>query len=95
MNEVFFKLFFLAFSGSVEAVRPPKSGYPSTDKPQLDLDCQFVVATATQVEIQSQKGFSTVGEVHCMYKKDKKVASNFVLQEDGDRQLRSSQNNYS
>ena len=48
------------------------------------------LATAVRVEIQSQKGFSTV--YHGMYEEDKTVASNFVRREDGDRHLRSSQN---
>ena len=67
-----------AFSGSVEAVCPPKSGYPSADTPQLDFECRFLVATATRVEIQSQKGFlqCTIGKV-CT-KKTKTVVSNFV-----------------
>ena len=65
-----FEVFF-AFSGSAEAVRPPKSGYPSTDIPQLDLECRFVVATATRVKIQSQKGFSTVYHRQSVYKEDK------------------------
>ena len=84
-------LSFLAFSGSVEAVCRPKSGYPSADAPQLGLECRFLVATATRLEIQSQKGFlqCTIGEV-CT-KKTKTVASNFVRRKDGDRQLRSSQ----
>ena len=74
----------------MEVVCLPKSGYPSADTPQLDLECRFVVATATLIEIQSQKEFSTIGKV-CT-KKTKAVASNFVCREDGDRQLRSSQN---
>ena len=43
----------------MEAVCRPKSGYPSADAPQLGLECRFLVATATRIEIQSQKGFST------------------------------------
>ena len=62
---------FLSFLGSMEAVGPPKSGYPNADTPQLDLECQFLVATTTQVEIQSQKGFSTVYHRQSMYKEDK------------------------
>ena len=60
-----------AFSGSVEAVCPPKSGYPSVDTPQLDIDCLFVVATATRVDIQSLKGFSMVYHRQSKYKEDK------------------------
>ena len=55
----------------METVCPPKSGYPSADTPQLDLECQFLVATVTQVEIQSQKGFSTVYHRQGMYEEDK------------------------
>ena len=62
---------FHEFSGSVEAICPPKGGYPSTDTPQLDFECRFLVATATRVEIQSQKGFSTVYHRQSMYEEDK------------------------
>ena len=68
-NGIFLKLF--AFSGSMEAVRPPKSGNPSADPSQLDLEGWFLAATATQVEIQSQKGFSTVYHWQSMYEEDK------------------------
>ena len=76
----------------MEAVGPPKSGYPSADTLQLDLECRFLVATTMRVEIQSQKGFlqCTIGKV--CNKKTKTVASNFICQEDGNRHLRSSQN---
>ena len=81
------------FFGSVEAVLPPKSSYPSADTPQLDLDFRFVVATAMRIEIQSQKGFSTVYHRQSVCtKKTKTGASNFVCREYGYRQLRSSQN---
>ena len=55
----------------MEAVRPPKSGYPSADPSQLDLECRFLVAIAKQVEIQFQKGFSTVYHRQSMCEEDK------------------------
>ena len=81
---------FEAFSGSVEAVCPPKSGYPSTDKPQLDFECRFLVPTASRYSPRKDFLQCTIGKV-CT-KKTKTVASNFVSREDGDRQFRSSQN---
>ena len=41
------------------AVDPQKSGYPSVEAPYFDFELQFLVATAMQVEIQSQKWFCT------------------------------------
>ena len=52
---VFFKVF-----GSVVAVYPPKSGYPSAEAPYFDFELQYLVAAATQVKIESHKWFYTV-----------------------------------
>ena len=50
-------LLFLAISGLVVAVYSPNSGYPSAEAPHFDLELRFLVAAATQIEIQSRKWF--------------------------------------
>ena len=53
---VSFLVFFEVFSSAV-AVYPPKSGYPSA--PCFDFELQFLVAAATQIDIESKKWFCT------------------------------------
>ena len=47
----------LVVSGSAVAGYPPNSGYPSAAVPYFDFELGFLVAAATQIEIQSQKWF--------------------------------------
>ena len=53
-------LVFFGVSSQTVAVYSPIDGYPSAETPYLDFELQLLVATATRVEIQSQKMFCTV-----------------------------------
>ena len=53
-----FLVFFEVFDSTV-AVYPPRSGYSSAEAPYFDFELQFLVAAATQVEIEFHKWFCT------------------------------------
>ena len=68
-------LVFFEVAGSTVAVKFPKSGYSSAESPYFDFELQFLVTTATQDEIQSQKWFCTGAS---MDETTETVASSFV-----------------
>ena len=74
---VSFLVFFRVSSPTV-AVYSPKSSYPSAETPYLDFEVLFLVASATRVEIQSQKWFCTAFYGACMDETTETVASDFV-----------------
>ena len=50
---------FFEVSCPTVAVWSPKSGYSSAEAPYFDFELLFLVASATRVEIESQKYFCT------------------------------------
>ena len=75
-------LVFFEVSGPTVAVKSPKSGYPSAESPHFDIELLFLVATAMQDEIQSQKWFCTAFYGASMDETTETVANNFVPQKD-------------
>ena len=73
---------FFEVSGPTVAVRSPKRGYFSAETPYFDFELLFLVASATRVEIESQKCFCTTFYGEVWTKTTKTVLTGFIPRKD-------------
>ena len=73
---------FLVFFEVSSPMESPKSGYSSAEVPYFDFELLFLVASATLVEIESQKCFCTAFYGEVWTKTTETVLTDFVPRKD-------------